>query len=280
MTLGMDGGWVAALLLGLLQGVAEWLPVSSEGMVAAVYSLVYGGSLGEGVEYALWLHAGTMPAVLVVLRGDAVAVVRNVLTAPTRLSSMAAFWVWATIISGVIGLPLLLLVTGRGDNIAGPWVMVLIGVALLVTAAAQLLRSGGGERERDSTGRVDALLAGLAQGVSVIPGFSRSGLTAAALLARGFQGRDALALSFLMSVPASLGAALYVGVSSGVAFSLESLIDWAGGGFRVGVVDYSRVASVGGLAELWVVFVGGGRCDVEWGLAGVLVVCQFLRFAG
>lgn len=47
----MDGGWVAALLLGLLQGVAEWLPVSSEGMVAAVYSLVYGGSLGEGVLY-------------------------------------------------------------------------------------------------------------------------------------------------------------------------------------------------------------------------------------
>ena len=223
MTLVMDG-WLAVLLLGLLQGVAEWLPVSSEGMVAAVYSLVYGGSLGEGVEYALWLHAGTMPAALVVLRGEAVAVVRNVLTAPARLSPMAMFLVWATMVSGVIGLPLLLLVTGWGDNIAGPSVMAFTGTALLVTAAVQLLRSRSRVRDRHSARRGDALLAGLAQGLSVIPGFSRSGLTAAALLARGFQGRDALALSFLMSVPASLGAALYAGVSSGVAFSLESLI--------------------------------------------------------
>ena len=266
----MDGGWVAALLLGLLQGVAEWLPVSSEGMVVAVYSLVYGGSLGEGVEYALWLHAGTMPAALVVLRGEAVAVVRNVLTAPGRLSPVAAFLVWATIISGVIGLPLLLVVTGRGDNIAGPWVMVLIGAALLVTAAAQLLRSRGGEREMCSAGRVDAVLAGLAQGVSVIPGFSRSGLTAAALLGRGFRGRDALVLSFLMSVPASMGAALYAGVSSGVAFSLESAVG-LGAAFVSGFLTIRGLLRLAGwlnygwfLVAVGGVMLGGG----VWGVVG------------
>lgn len=219
----MENGWAAALLLGLLQGVAEWLPVSSEGMVAAVYSLAYGGSLGEGVAYALWLHAGTMPAAVVALRREVAAVVGNVLTAPARWSPAAAFLVLSTIISGIIGLPLLLLVTGQGGNLAGPSVMALIGAALLVTAAAQLLRPRGGAREMHSAGRGDALLAGLAQGVSVIPGFSRSGLTAAALLGRKFRGRDALVLSFLMSIPASLGAALYAGVSSGAAFSPESL---------------------------------------------------------
>ena len=206
-------GWGAALPLGLLQGIAEWLPVSSEGMAAAVYGLVCGGSLAEGVEYALWLHTGTMPAALVALRREAAAAVRDVLAAPARLPPVAAFLFLSAAISGVTGLPLLLLVAGRGGGIAGPAVMALIGAALLVTSAAQLLRSRGGERERHSAGRGDAVVAGLAQGVSVIPGFSRSGLTVSALLARGFRGRDTLVLSFLMSVPAS----------SGVAFSPESL---------------------------------------------------------
>ena len=57
----MSIGWEGGLLLGLLQGIAEWLPVSSEGLVAAGYSLAYGRDLGEGIEYALWLHAGTAP---------------------------------------------------------------------------------------------------------------------------------------------------------------------------------------------------------------------------
>ena len=210
------------MLLGLLQGIAEWLPVSSEGMVAAAYGLACGGGLVEGVEYALWLHVGTMPTALVALRREAAAV-RNVLAAPARLPPVAAFLILSAVISGVTGLPLLLLVQGQGGGIAGPAVMAFIGAALLATAAAQLVRSRGGDREICSAGQVDAVVAGLAQGMSVIPGFSRSGLTAAALLARGFQGRDALVLSFLMSVPASSGAALYAGITSGVAFSPESL---------------------------------------------------------
>ena len=219
----MEVGWGAALLLGLLQGIAEWLPVSSEGMIAAVYGLAYGGSLAEGVEYALWLHAGTMHAALVALRREAAAAVGNVLAAPARLSPVAAFLFTSALISGVTGLPLLLLVAEHGGGIAGPAVMALIGAALLVTSAAQLLRSRGGERDMYSARREDAVVAGLAQGVSVIPGISRSGLTVAALLARGFRGRDTLVLSFLMSVPASSGAALYACISSGVAFSPESL---------------------------------------------------------
>ena len=222
----IENDWAAALLLGLLQGVVEWLPVSSEGMVAAVYSLVYGRSLGEGVEYALWLHAGTVPAALVALRVEAMAVVRNAvasLSAPRRLAPATAFLLLATLVSGIIGLPLLLLVTTEGDNLAGPPVMALIGAAMLVTAAAQLMRPRRGHRDMASAGRPDALLAGLAQGLSVIPGLSRSGLTLAALLGRKFQGRDALTLSFLMSIPVGLGGALYAGLSSGVRVSPESV---------------------------------------------------------
>ena len=267
---GTETGWAAALLLGLLQGIAEWLPVSSEGLVAAAYSLAYGGSLGEGVEYALWLHAGTMPAALLVLRREAAAVARNILTAPTRLSPVTAFLILSTAVGGAIGLPLLLLVTAPGDHIAGPAVMALIGAALLVTAAAQLRRPRGGERETPSAAPPDAALAGLALGMSVIPGFSRSGLTMAALLGRKFRGRDALALSFLMSIPASTAAAIYAAISSDAAFAPESLIALA-------------AAFVSGLLTIRVLLRLAARLNYGWFLlavGGVMLAGALWQLAG
>jgi undecaprenyl-diphosphatase len=210
-------------LLGFLQGVFEWLPVSSEGAVAAVYSLAYGRGLDEGVEYALWLHAGTVPAALLALRAEAAAVIKNVLDSPLRMAPLPAFLIWSTAVSGVIGLPLLLAVTGTSD-VTGAGVMAFIGAAMLATAAAHLLRPPAGTRSMDAATKTDAILAGLCQGVSVIPGISRSGVTLALLLGRAFQGRDALTISFLMSVPVSLAAAIYAGVTSGAASSWEALL--------------------------------------------------------
>ena len=268
---GTETGWAAALLLGLLQGIAEWLPVSSEGLVAAAYSLAYGGSLGEGVEYALWLHAGTMPAALLALRREAAAVVKNVLTAPLRLSPVTAFLILSTAIGGALGLPLLLLVTAPGGGIAGPAVMALIGAALLVTAAAQLRRPRGGEREMPSAAPADAALAGLALGMSVIPGFSRSGLTMAALLGRKFRGRDALILSFLMSIPASAAAALYAAISdSRAAFAPESLIALA-------------AAFVSGLLTIRILLRLAARLNYGWFLlavGGVMLAGSLWQLAG
>lgn len=88
---GTEAGWEAALLLRLLYGIAEWLPVSSRGMIAAVYGLAYGGGLADGVGYALWRHAGAMPTLPVAPRREAATAVRNVLTAPARPPPIAAF---------------------------------------------------------------------------------------------------------------------------------------------------------------------------------------------
>ena len=210
-------------MLGFLQGVFEWLPVSSEGAVAAVYSMVYGRGLGEGVAYALWLHAGTVPAALLALRAEAAAVIRNTLADPLRMAPLPAFLVWSSLVSGAIGLPLLVAVT-KTPGVTGAGVMAFIGAAMLATALTHLLRPPAGTRSMDSATRLDAVLAGLGQGVSVIPGISRSGVTQALLLGRAFNGRDALALSFLMGVPVSVAAAVYAGVSSGAASSWEALL--------------------------------------------------------
>ena len=59
-----------AALLGLIQGLAEWLPVSSEGVVTAVYSLVFGADLPDAVNFSLWLHLGTALSALAAFRSD------------------------------------------------------------------------------------------------------------------------------------------------------------------------------------------------------------------
>ena len=212
-----------AVVLGLLQGIFEWLPVSSQFITVAVHSRVFDGEIAEGFGYSLWLHVGTVPPVLVVFRKEAAQIVRELLARPTRPSPLAKFLLVSTIISGLVGLPLVLFLTDLADD-AGSAAMVVVGVALLFTGALQIVRPPQGARNRDDMNVRDALQAGVSQGLAVIPGLSRSGATVAALLWRGVDRREALVLSFLMSAPASVAAAAYVALSGEFAVTAEALV--------------------------------------------------------
>ncbi len=214
---------LTALLLGALQGVTEWLPVSSEGIVATVYSFALDKPVDEAVTYALWLHVGTVVSALVAFRTEIVGLVRGFLDEPRRPSPLVRYIVLTTLVSGSVGFPLLL----GFDEVAsavGATAMGVVGALMLVTGVV-LMRSGRqGVRGRDAVGPLDATLAGLAQGFAALPGLSRSGLTVAALLARGVDRREALVLSFLMSIPAGLGAGLYSAVDSGLATTGDGIL--------------------------------------------------------
>ena len=231
-----------ALLLGLLQGVFEWLPVSSEGMVALAHSLLFEGGLSEGIDYALWLHAGTAPTALLAFRREAADILRDILTKPTRPSPLAAFIVLSTLISGAIGLPVLLFLAEISD-VLGSAAMAVVGAALLVTGAIQVRRPEAGARTRSGLTWIDGLLAGISQGLSVVPGLSRSGLTVAVLLWRNFDRREALVVSFLMSLPASIGAAAYAWASGSFQISGEALAATAAA-FVVGLITIRALLAV------------------------------------
>ncbi len=212
----------AALLLGLLQGLTEWLPVSSQGVVTVAQTTLLDRTLSEAVAYALWLHIGTACAALIALRREAWGVVRYAASSPLHLSPRLRFLVIGTVVSAAIGVPLLLALGEISDRL-GAAGMGAVGLLMVVTGALQLWRPGEAAQGRTEPTTVDALAAGAAQGLAALPGLSRSGLTIAALLGRRVERGEALVLSYLMSIPASLGAGLFALADGGAASTWPAL---------------------------------------------------------
>ena len=264
-----------AALLGFVQGVAEWLPVSSEGVVAAIQTLAFGADAADAVAFSLWLHLGTALAALAALRKDAAEIVRSAIRAPTRPTRAAAFLAVATLTSAPLGLALLAGLDGFFSERLGGLAMALVGALMMITGAILLRgRRGGGARTREDVGALDAVLVGAAQGLAALPGLSRSGLTVSALLWRGLDRREALALSFLLSVPASVGA----GAVRGAGFGASDVAAGAAGARGIGggrIRRRPRADGIGAKNQLWLVRARGGRGnrggrDVDVGVGVIL----------
>jgi len=218
-----------SLLLGIIQGITEWLPVSSEGMLVLAQMIISGDapSLIDAIRFALFLHLGTFFAALVYFRKEVVYLIRQLFSyqkAEEGTQALIRFYVIATVISGIVGFALVQLIAGLEEQVTftSTVVMLVVGVLLLVTAAAQLWRRGERVTRRDAEAkRGDALFLGLVQGCTILPGLSRSGLTVAALLVRRFRDEDALKMSFLLSLPAVLGGNIALNLGA-LALTLET----------------------------------------------------------
>jgi len=189
-----------AVVLGLIQGMAEWLPISSEAMVTLAGHFITGLEYGEALGTAIWLHSGTLLAALIYFRHDILEIIKSIYK--RRMSrELLFFLIIATAASAVTAFPLLFL----AFSIAVPESIatLAIGFFLLLVAFAMKGKGKGSEKELKHG---KALIAGLVQGLSVLPGLSRSGLTVSVLLAQKFPLKQAFRLSFLMSIPVSFGA--------------------------------------------------------------------------
>ena len=212
-----------AALLGLIQGLVEWLPVSSEGVVTVVYGLAFDASLSDSVAFSLWLHLGTVLSVLAAFRAEVGLILRDAVRRPLGPSPLLTFLLVGTLASAPLGLVLLIGLEEMTDRI-GVAAMGLVGLLMLITGAVLLRTGASGFRTRRELTWLDGLLTGLAQGAAALPGLSRSGLTVSALLGRRIDRDEALTLSFLLSVPASLGAGAYAAIRTGAYASVESVI--------------------------------------------------------
>jgi undecaprenyl-diphosphatase len=201
---------IEAIVLGLVQGLTEFLPISSSGHLRIVPALF--GWEDPGAAFTAVIQLGTMAAVLVYFRRDlwriAVAWVRE-LRLPFRERSHDANLGWFIVLGTI---PISVFGLAFSDQIeSGARDLYLIGSALILFSFVMLLAERVGTRRRELTemdGR-DGVAIGFAQALALIPGISRSGATISAGLFRGFDRAAAARYSFLLSVPAVVLSGLF-----------------------------------------------------------------------
>ena len=240
---------LTAVLLGLVQGVAEFLPISSSGHLAiAEHLLNLQGAANVPDFYDVLLHLGTLVAVFVAYWGDIRDMVVEFFTGIGDLAHHStpnpvppARLLILLIIVGT--LPLFVMVPfrhffeGLGDN------MYFIGGALIVTGILLFAsdRVHHGRKTEKTATMLDALLVGIGQAIALCPGISRSGMTITSGCFAGFERKFAVRFAFLLSIPAVLGANI---------LSLKDAID-AG-------IDYASIPAY--LAGVAVAAVSGYAC--------------------
>jgi len=186
------------IILGIIQGLTEWLPISSTGHLKLAESIL---GLEAPILFDVTLHAGTIIVILVFFRSD----IRKVLAAlaqfdfRTEDGRLIPLIIVGTVPTAIIGLFL-------GDAIENTFRnLSAIAVAFIICGVILYIARTGKE-EKDKITYMEAIAIGLAQGIAIIPGFSRSGITIATALTFGIKREKAFKFSFLLSVPAVIGA--------------------------------------------------------------------------
>lgn len=225
----MNLSLLSAILLGLIQGVAEFLPISSSGHLAIAEHLLSSGSTEVPGFYDVLLHLGTLIAVFAAYWQDIVDMIRELIDGVRDLAHGStpnpvppARRMILLIIVGTLPLfavlPVHDLIEGLGDS------LYFVAAALVVTGGLLFFsdRVRKGRKTEKNASLVDVLLVGVAQAIATCPGISRSGTTITAGCFVGFERKFAVRFSFLLSIPAILGANIL-----SLKSALEGEIVWA-----------------------------------------------------
>jgi undecaprenyl-diphosphatase len=269
---------IEAVIVGAVQGVTEWLPVSSEAVITLILTQVLGTDPGQALNASIFLHTGTMIAAFVYFRDEYLEIIEyclnklrrpeEVLENPGSLMEekngrLTLFLVFSTAFTGLIGG--LIYFTGIKAAVQNPQIFyVLMSAALFMTGLLRLY-SNSDSRKYSSVGLKDAVSVGILQGFSIIPGVSRSGTTAFGFLFRGFDGRSAFHLSFLMSVPAVAAGSIGLELFTEFSFQPVYLVSAA----VAGLIGYLTIDTVLELAD---------RTEISWicFLLGILALIPVL----
>jgi undecaprenyl-diphosphatase len=190
-----------ALILGIVQGATEFLPVSSSGHLVMFETLL--GVQDPGVVFEVAVHVATLLSILVVYRGKVGGLAIGAARRDPGALRYVGLLVVATLPAAVIGLLFQDAVEALFENPVAPGVALLVTGLILWSSRSALPRAAG-----TVPTWAGALLIGFAQAVALVPGISRSGSTVVAALWLRVAPREAAAFSFLMAVPAIAGAAV------------------------------------------------------------------------
>ena len=195
------------ILLGIIQGITEFFPVSSSGHLVIIQKIL--GITGQEVALSVILHLGTALALVIFFFKDILEMLRNI--------KILILVIIVSMVTGIIGL------LGKDlfeSMFTSPKI---IALALMVTGIVLIYTKRFMNYKRDMLDIKDALVLGFTQGIAIIPGISRSGITISTLLFRKIDKKTSFRFSFLASIPAIFGATILEARKVSAAINTEFL---------------------------------------------------------
>jgi len=188
---------IEVFILAVIQGLTEWLPVSSSGHLVIIQKVL---GLSPPLILDVMLHVGTLFGVLTVFRNDILDIIKALIKRDfgTDAGKLALFITVGSVPIAIIGFVFYDILESLFSNLPA------VGLTLLITGCVLVFSEKRPGNKK--MGILDSILIGLAQGVAIIPGSSRSGVTVATGLLRKIDKATAFRYSFLLSVPAVIGA--------------------------------------------------------------------------
>ncbi len=241
-----------AVLLGMLQGLTEFLPVSSSGHLV-LFEKIFGVETGNLFFFNCMLHLGTLAAVILYYKKDVLAILKKPFAKMT----------WMLVIATI---PAVVATVLLGDALDVLFAGKLLGLGFLLTAAilfvTEIYINNKHQRDLTQMNWLDALFIGIAQAFAIMPGVSRSGATISAGLGQGFRRAEACRFAMLLSMIAAVG---------GVVLDLPDVfrgevLGVSAGGILLGLLA-SFISGMGGLLFLDRVLRKKGLKPFAWYMA-------------
>jgi len=201
-----------SVIIGIVQGVSEWLPISSKTQIIVSSTYLLKLSFQQAYTFGLFMEIGTVTAAVIYFRKELAELIRVILgLKDERQRKLLNYIVVVTVITGVIGAPLYLVADSITGKIALSIPMLIIGFVLLFDAA--LIRYSKKTRQRgiipkklENLTVKDYILIGITQGIAALPGVSRSGITTSTMLLLNVEPDEAFRLSFIAGIFAAIAA--------------------------------------------------------------------------
>lgn len=252
---------IQSIFLGIIQGITEFLPVSSSGHLTILQNLC-GIQTDGGLLFDVMLHIGTVVAICIVFRRDILRMIGETVRMINDLGkNISVFFhnkkdqdarrykkilhnnyrrfvvmvICATIPTGIIGFAAQDLIALASESLLAPGIgLIMTAILLIISDAVET-----GNKIPKDISFTSSFLIGIAQGLSTLPGLSRSGTTIAACLISGYDKRFAVKYSFIMAIPAILGAAcLEISQIGGSNVSISQFFIYLVGAVVSGTVGY------------------------------------------
>lgn len=261
-----------SVFLGVVQGITEFLPVSSSGHLA-ILRILFGIESGNGLLFDVFVHFGTVIAICAAFHKDigrlTVEAIHMIMDICSNIKAFyqnqtsreakrykkivynnyrrfVAMILISTIPTAIIGFAARELVALASESLLVP------GICLMITAVLLMITdlSQSGKLIPKDIGFSSAFIVGIAQGISILPGLSRSGTTIAVCLLSGFDKRFAVRYSFIMSIPAILGAMiLELREIPGSEIAISQLAIYLVGAVVAGGVGYISIRKMIGIVK-------------------------------